>query len=517
MLKKRPTFIQSGPFRFMMYRYTLSFVLIFLFSCSAIRQPKVYSKPEFRGVWIATVGNIDWPKHPLDNLDKKKRDFIEILDFYKRLNFNAAIVQVRTAGDALYPSSFAPWSKYISGKQGQKPEGFESPLEWMIKETHKRGMEFHAWLNPYRATVDLDTLSLSQEHDFFKHPDWMVKYGKKYYYNPGLPEVRQNFDKVVSELVSNYEIDAIHFDDYFYPYKIEDEVFNDSLTFKAHQLPNQNLEDWRRSNVDSLVKNVYHTIKSIKPWVQFGISPFGVWKNNSTDPKGSATKAGQTTYEDLYADPLLWMEQGWLDYLAPQAYWSMEYPPAAHKTISQWWSNTTNRTNLYMGNGTYKIKNNPDKAWNKKNEIPEQLQLARSLNNINGNIFFSAKSLMGKHDAVVKIMKWKFYANPAQNPFGSIKINRELSIAKVETLNTANGVGQVCISHKDSVPRFLKLYQSKSGFKEKDWILIQKRYLSESDENGCIDMVKTKRQLGITLSDALGNESDVHLISRIQD
>ena len=291
-------------------------LLLFLASCAVTKIPKT----EFRGVWIATVANIDWPKNPNDSPEKKKQDFIAILDFYQNLNFNAAIVQVRTAGDAFYKTNLAPWSKYLSGKEGEAPKGFNDPLPWMIKETHKRGMEFHAWLNPYRATFDLDTLALSKTHDFYQHPDWMIKYGKKYYYNPGLPEVQENFAKIVEELVTKYTLDAIHFDDYFYPYKIKDEVFNDSVTFQTYSLHNQSLEDWRRSNVDSLVKNVYHTIKKNKPWVKFGISPFGVWKNKSTDPSGSDTRAGQTTFEDLYADPILWVKKGWLDYLAPQAY-----------------------------------------------------------------------------------------------------------------------------------------------------------------------------------------------------
>ena len=305
---------------------SLRFLLICLILCSCATSHVPVT--EFRGVWVATVVNIDWPKNPRDEASTKKDDFIKILDFYEQLNFNAAIVQIRCAGDALYQTDLAPWSKYLSGEQGRAPENFQSPLQWMIDETHKRGMEFHAWLNPYRATFDLDTLALSDTHDYYQHPEWMVKYGKKYYYNPGLPEVQQKFVDVVKELTNDYEIDAIHFDDYFYPYKIEGEQFEDQQAFQDYHLPNQNLEDWRRSNVDSLVKSVHLAIKETKPWVQFGISPFGVWKNQSSDPEGSNTKAGQTTYEDLYADPLLWAEKGWLDYLAPQAYWSMDYPPA---------------------------------------------------------------------------------------------------------------------------------------------------------------------------------------------
>lgn len=477
---------------------------------------KIQPQKEFRGIWIATVVNIDWPKNGNDNSEKQKRDFIEILDFYQELNFNAAIVQIRTAGDAFYRTEQAPWSKYLTGKEGEPPkEGFNSPLEWMITEAHKRGMEFHAWLNPYRATFDLDTVSLSEKHDFYKHPEWMLKYGKKYYYNPGLPEVQQKLTNVIEEVIVNYDVDAIHFDDYFYPYKIKDEVFKDSIAFQTYRLQNQNIEDWRRSNVDSLVKNVHKIIKKSKPWVQFGISPFGVWKNKSTDVNGSDTKAGQTTYEDLYADPLLWIQQGWLDYLVPQVYWSMDYPLASHKVITKWWANTTKNTNLYIGNGTYKIKNNKDKAWSKKKEIPKQLSLARSQTEISGNVFFSAKSLLGKHDNVTKILKKKFYRFPSQNPSGITKTKRKVSVPKVESIRIVSNNLNTCISHSDSIPRFLNYYALNNKIPNQK-LLIRKSYLSVSQNTICNQFQLTKKQLkkgvGITIIDAFGNESEVQVL-----
>lgn len=484
---------------------------IFLLSCATTKVPK----EEFRGVWIATVANIDWPKHPEDDVEKKKKDFIAILDFYKKLNFNAAIVQVRTAGDALYQTDLAPWSKYLSGKEGEAPKGFDHPLKWMIEETHKHGMEFHAWLNPYRATVNLDTTVLAKTHDFYLHPDWMVKYGQKYYYNPGLPEVRNKFNQIIKELVSNYDVDAIHFDDYFYPYKVEGEVFEDSTTFSEYGLLNQSLEDWRRSNVDSLVSMVHKTIKTTKPWVQFGISPFGVWKNQSTDPKGSDTQASQTTYEDLYADPLLWVQKGWLDYLAPQVYWSMDFSVASHKKITTWWNNATPNTHLYIGNGTYKIKNNSDKAWNKNNEIPKQLKFSRNLNHVNGNIFFSAKSLIGKHEKVNQKLEKKFYRYPSNNPGPLNKIKRTVPLPGIVSAKNQNNQLDICISHTDSIPRFLNFYEIR-GTKRK---LIAKAYLSESKKSECyqIEMPnkQSKKSLGITIMDTYGNESALQTLNLI--
>lgn len=496
-----------------MQRFLILVLLIMLFSCSTYKVPKT----EFRGVWVATVENIDWPKNGTDNSEKKKQDFIDILNFYQELNFNAAIVQIRTAGDAFYESELAPWSKYLTGIEGQTPDEFNNPLEWMIKETHNRGMEFHAWLNPYRATFDLDTIALSKEHDFYKHPDWMLKYGKKYYYNPGLPEVQQKLTNVIEEVVANYDVDAIHFDDYFYPYKIKDEIFDDSLAFQTHGLKHQPIEDWRRSNVDTLVKRVHKAIKKTKPWVQFGVSPFGVWKNKSTDPNGSDTRAGQTNYEDLYADPLLWIENGWLDYIVPQVYWSMDYPPASHSIITNWWSQKTKNTNLYIGNGTYKIKNNHDKAWKRKKEIPQQLELARTTEEIAGNVFFSAKSLIGKNEKVTQILKRKFYKYPSQNPIGSTKTERTLSDLAVESVQKHNDQLEFCISHEDDVPRFLHIYTLNKSDNNQNQ-LIGKQYLSVNQNRICSQINLTKKQLknnfGISLIDAYGNESQIQIISQ---
>ncbi|MFC4097945.1 glycoside hydrolase family 10 protein [Euzebyella saccharophila] len=398
---------------------TYLFLAGLITSCSAYKKGP-QPKREFRGFWVATVVNIDWPKNPNDEIAKKKRDYLDLLDYYEELKFNAAIVQVRTAGDAFYKSDFAPWSRYLTGEEGKAPkDSSEDILTWMVQETHKRGMEFHAWLNPYRATFNLDTLNLAADHDFYQHPNWMIKYGKKYYYNPGLPEVQDHMASIITELVNNYKIDGIHYDDYFYPYTIKDEIFNDSLAYQKYQLPGQNLEDWRRSNMDSLIKKSFEVTKNNKPWVQFGVSPFGVWKNKSTDPRGSDTQAGQTTYENLYADPLLWMEKGWLDYIVPQLYWSMELSVASHKKLVDWWSENSTNTQLYIGNGPYKIENNSDKAWNRKKELPDQILYARKNENVDGNVFFSAKSLKEKKKKHERILKRNFYAQDALTPMTS--------------------------------------------------------------------------------------------------
>ncbi|MGB5435745.1 MAG: family 10 glycosylhydrolase, partial [Maribacter sp.] len=430
-------------------------------------------KTEFRGVWVATVVNIDWPKNGNDAIEKQKADYLEILDFYKALNFNAAIVQIRTAGDAFYDSEFAPWSRFLTGKEGRAPNTEQNLLQWMIHETHNRGMEFHAWLNPYRATFDLKTEILNPTHDFNLHPEWMLKYGTKYYYDPGLPEVRERMVSVIDEIVSNYDVDAIHYDDYFYPYTIKDEVIKDSLTYSYYHLPNQTIEDWRRSNMDSLIKNGHETIKARKPWVQFGVSPFGVWKNKSTDPRGSDTRAGQTTFENLYADPLLWMEKGWLDYLVPQIYWSMDLPVASHRTIVDWWADHSTNTNLYIGNGPYKIRNNSDKAWEDKKELPNQLTYARKNEAVHGNVFFSAKSLMTDKADIVKQLKKKYYKWQSLSPMAPKAQMSSLPDFKLKSLLQKND--SIALNFNDlNDYRFATIYASgkkpKQQYRIKDLI-----------------------------------------------
>ena len=383
-------------------------------------QPLSYRLPEmpreFRGVWIATVANIDWPISSVDSWEKQKRDFIGLLDYYKDLNFNAVIVQIRTAGDSFYPSNYAPWSKYLTGKQGKAPATSENPLTWMIKEAHDRGLEFHAWLNPYRATMDLKTEELSPEHDFNQNRNWMLKYGTKWYYDPGLPEVKEHLLKIIKEVVDNYDIDAIHFDDYFYPYREGKLEFPDKASYDKYKKSGQSRDDWRRQNVNELIFALNQTIKSSKPWVQFGISPFGVWRNQNKDPKGSPTQAGQTNYDDLFADVLLWMKNKWIDYLIPQLYWSMNHRLASHRTLADWWSNNSFGIPIYIGHGPYKIREDSDEAWKNPAEINTQVNYARTLPQVHGSAFFSAKSIYQKNQDIAKLLKNEVYDKPTLPP-----------------------------------------------------------------------------------------------------
>ncbi len=467
---------------------------------------------EFRGVWIATIGNIDWPTSSTDAFSKQKEDFIKLLDHYQKLNFNVVIVQVRTSGDAFYPSQFAPWSRYLTGKEGKKPQTDEDPLTWMISETHKYGMEFHAWFNPYRATVDLDLKKISAGHDYHKHPDWMIKYSTKYYYNPALPEVQKHLTEVIREVVENYDIDAIHFDDYFYPYVVDKVKFEDGVAFKKYGKPGQKLEDWRRENVNSLIRSVHEMIESTKPWVQFGISPFGVWRNIDRDPEGSKTRAGQTNFDHLYADPITWMKHGWIDYLIPQLYWSMEYNLASYRELVSWWSRNSHNTKIYVGNGPYKIRDNVDKAWDDPMEIPNQITLSRATPNLSGNAYFSARSLFQKNRDVSTLIFNNHYFQPAFPPQFESKRTFE-SVPGAKLIPNEHGYSLLFDEEFSQDFRYLVIYSGTSLYdianKTVDLGINKIHLQKDSPKEYPVLNNGEKRYLAISFLDHFGRESKI--------
>src|SRR5215213_5205450 len=259
----------------------ITFILISLFSFVQAQQPQY----EFRGVWIATVDNIDWPHKGQFNVDSQKADFIRQLDLHVRNGMNAVVVQVRPATDAFYPSPFEPWSQWLTGKQGRPPVPFYDPLQFMIEESHKRGLEFHAWLNPYRANYSIGKSSIAENHITRLHPEWFLNYGGTTYFDPGNKEGQQWVLNVIRDIVSRYDVDAIHMDDYFYPYRIAGKEFPDDATYRKYG-NGLAKDDWRRSNCDSIIKMIHKAIIDTKPIVKFGISPFGVWRNKSDDADG---------------------------------------------------------------------------------------------------------------------------------------------------------------------------------------------------------------------------------------
>jgi uncharacterized lipoprotein YddW (UPF0748 family) len=373
-------------------------------------------KREMRAVWIATVDNIDWPSKPGLSVADQKAELIAHLDQHKKNGMNAVIFQIRPATDAFYSSPYEPWSQWLTREQGKAPNPVYDPLQFAIEECHKRAMELHAWMNPYRAVFLHEEAKTDLKHITITQPELFLTYGKHKYFNPGLPETRNYVSKIVGDVVRRYDVDAIHFDDYFYPYKIKGEAFPDSLSFVNHggRFYPSKIDDWRRENVNQVIKQINDTIKSIKPWMPFGISPFGVWRNKSVDKSGSRTQAGQTNYDDLYADVLLWLKNDWIDYVAPQIYWHIGKKVANYRVISKWWNKNSYGKPCYIGQGAYRL--NPRsgiKSWRSVDEIVRQIKMNRRLKKVDGSMFFSGKNFMENKLGINESLSSEVYKNPA--------------------------------------------------------------------------------------------------------
>jgi len=396
------------------------FACLISFRESALAQSNLPPKREFRAAWIATVGNIDWPEKQGLSASEQQESFIRLLDQMQRLGCNAVIVQIRPSADAFYPSSIEPWSHYLSGKQGEAPTPYYDPLQFMIEEAHKRNMEFHAWFNPFRVLVDSKKNPNPATHVSKQHPDWVVSYGGKSYLNPGIPAARDYVTRVIMDVVKRYDIDAVHLDDYFYPYRIPGQRFADAAAF-AHYNPDHisDLDDWRRQNITDFIQHLNEQIKSQKSFVKLGISPFGVWRNSSKDTAGSPTRGGQTNYDDLMADVRLWMQKGWIDYLLPQLYWEHGHRLVAFETLMAWWRDHSYGRQVYFGLGLYRMLGNPQGSWAGTREILNQIRDIRKLAPKTGYSLYSLSNLnkiaapiedslekYGQSIALVPAMKW---------------------------------------------------------------------------------------------------------------
>ncbi|MEP6927764.1 MAG: family 10 glycosylhydrolase [Ginsengibacter sp.] len=391
--------------------YCISIALIFISFQKIIAQPKY----EFRGVWVATVDNIDFPSTKFLTTDSQKAEFIGLLNMHKRNGMNAVVVQIRPAADAFYPSQYEPWSEWLTGTQGKPPAPYYDPLEFMITETHKRGMEFHAWMNPYRAEFSIGKSSIAPTHITKIHPEWFLNYGGKKYFDPGNKAVQQFVNNVVKDVVNRYNIDAVHFDDYFYPYRISGNEFGDTASFRKYG-NGMDKETWRRSNVDSIILMLSKTIKKENPFCKFGISPFGVWRNIDKDPEGSNTKAGQTNYDDLYADILLWLKSKWIDYVAPQLYWEFGHKLVAYEVLIDWWAKHAYGRQTYIGQGIYRSMESKSYAWKNVHELPNQIKKLREYPQVQGSIFFSSKSFNSNPNGWSDSLRNNYYKYPAIVP-----------------------------------------------------------------------------------------------------
>ena len=408
------------------YKFVLLLFFTFLAFTIAQAQPAdqpdmedVYApgspKREFRGVWIATVVNIDWPSNSKALPESQQKELVNILSIHQQTGINAVMLQVRPAADALYAKSFEPWSKYLTGQQGRAPYPAYDPLEFAINEAHKRGMELHAWFNPYRATFDGNFNALSTDHITRLKPEWFFTYGGIKLFNPGIPEVREYIVKVILNVVKNYDVDGIHLDDYFYPYQISGQHIDDEETFETYGQDFDDIRDWRRNNVDILIKMLGDSIHKHKPYLKFGVSPFGIWANKYQNPEGSASNGGSSYYEN-YADTRKWIQEGWIDYINPQLYWPIGNRAAAFDKLLDWWGQNTFNRHLYIGQAPYRILERKTAAFRNPAELPNQVNLLRTNPRVQGSIYFSSTSLLRNPLGFADSLRTNFYRHPALPP-----------------------------------------------------------------------------------------------------
>jgi uncharacterized lipoprotein YddW (UPF0748 family) len=396
---------------------------------------------EVRGMWLTTVYNIDWPSKPGLPEANVKAEYLGWLDLMQRRHLNAVYVHVRPSGDALWPSQYAPWSEWLTGRRDGVGPGWD-PLAWMVEQTHARNIEFHAWFNPYRGAQPApqggpgaDMNKLAPNHPLRAHPEWAIVYpvgtkGSRFYFDPGIPAARTFVEDAMLEAVARYDIDGVAFDDFFYPYPEAGQDFPDAASFATYGKGFASKADWRRNNVDTLIREMSERIRALKPWVKFGVSPFGIWRNARTDPTGSATK-GLESYDQIYADTKLWVTRGWVDWIAPQLYWNIGFDKANYTTLVAWWSSVVAGTGvqLYVGQGDYRIGQSG--AWSNPAEIDRQLTL-NARYNVAGTIHYNAVSIRAdKLGAVSRYVRNHFPTEALAPTMSRLPVDRPSAPAAV--------------------------------------------------------------------------------------
>lgn len=366
---------------------------------------------EFRAVWVATVQNLDWPSKQTLSPAQQRAELVRIFDLASELKLNAIVLQVRPQSDALYASTIEPWSEYLTGRMGRPPEPFYDPLEFAVSEAHNRGLELHAWFNPYRALVNRNSPAVAPNHITRTHPNWIRSYGPYALLDPGEPDAPGYISSVVRDVVSRYDIDGVHFDDYFYPYPDEHATpFPDDSTWNNYQGSGGQLgrADWRRQNVNELVQHVAAEIKSVRAFVKFGISPFGIWR--SDQPVGTR---GLSAFDELFADSRKWLREGWVDYLTPQLYWRIAEPHHGYASLLRWWiAQKVEERHVWAGNAVSKINVTTFSAA----EIVEQIKQSRAASAASGNVYFSASAFVHNLRGINEALKNGPYAEPALVP-----------------------------------------------------------------------------------------------------
>ena len=373
---------------------------------------------EFRGVWVASVSNIDWPSRRGMSTAEQQAELLTILDRAVQLRLNAIILQVRPSADALYESKIEPWSEFLTGRMGQAPEPFYDPLAFAVTEAHRRGLELHAWFNPYRARHPAETSAVSPRHISRRRPDLVRRYGQHLWLDPGNAEVRRYTARVITDVVKRYDIDGVHIDDYFYPYRERDRrgreiAFPDDATWKRYRRGGGKLsrDDWRRRNVDLLVEELYTAIRRTKPTVKFGISPFGIWQ-----PGSPASVRGLDAYHELFADSRKWLRNGWLDYFAPQLYWAAASPQQSYAELLRWWvEQNTKERHIWAGNFSSRVAATSGVRW-PASELLEQIRLTREQPGASGNVHFSMRLFLEDRGGINAQLSADPYSAPALVP-----------------------------------------------------------------------------------------------------
>lgn len=364
----------------------LQLLLLMFVVCMPVKAEQPL-KREFRGAWIQAVNGQFIGMTP----QVMQQTLSTQLDALQKAGINAVIFQVRPEADALYMSYYEPWSRYLTGEQGVAPNPYWDPLQWMIDECHRRGMELHAWINPYRAKTK-GTNSLGLKHPYKSNPERFVQFDGMLIFNPALQENRDYICTIVTDIVKRYDVDGLHIDDYFYPYPVPGLEFDDEKSFLADSRGFTDKGDWRRDNVNLLVEQLHYTIRNVKPWVKFGISPFGIYRNQKSDPEGSATN-GLQNYDDLYADILLWIDKGWVDYCVPQLYWEIGHKAADYETLVEWWATHADGRPLFIGQDVMRTVKAADLQTPSANQQARKMELQRSFASIEGSCQWPASAV----------------------------------------------------------------------------------------------------------------------------
>ena len=410
-------------------RKTILVLLALLLTVAAEAQ-----KREMRGAWIQCVNG------QFQGMDKEKmqQTLTYQLDELQKDGVNTIIFQVRPECDALYESKLEPWSRFLTGKQGQAPSPYWDPLQWMIEQCHKRGMELHAWINPYRAKTKT-TKQLASNHIAVRKPMNCFSYDDLFILNPGIAENRDFICEVAKDIVSRYDVDGIHMDDYFYPYPVKGETIPDQEQFRQFSNGIKDINDWRRYNVNLFIEQFYKTVHETKPWVKVGISPFGIYRNKKSSPIGSETN-GTQNYDDLYADILLWVNNGWLDYNVPQIYWEIGNKAADYETLIKWWSQHASGRPLIIGEDVERTVKYSDPQNANSHQLPAKMRLHRQLPAVKGTVLWYAKAAVdnvGNYGTALRNNYWRYPALQPSMPFISDKAPKKVS--KVKPIWTSDG------------------------------------------------------------------------------